>query len=94
MHADVRLNESFRATLGLAAVPASALTVDEVIARHVEARGGADRWQAIRTLRRTLGEDAEHPFIRTVSRHGYRFVCPVVEETDDGADSPTPAATR
>lgn len=43
--------------------------------------------QAIRTLRRTLGEDPREPrFIRTVSRHGYRFVFPdVVEEQDDDA---------
>jgi DNA-binding winged helix-turn-helix (wHTH) protein len=41
--------------------------------------------QAIRTLRRTLGEDPREPrFIRTVSRHGYRFVFPdVIEEEDD-----------
>src|SRR6266850_639547 len=33
--------------------------------------------QAIRTLRRTLGDDPREPrFIRTVSRHGYRFVFP------------------
>ncbi|MFN8062402.1 MAG: winged helix-turn-helix domain-containing protein [Vicinamibacterales bacterium] len=46
--------------------------------------------QAIRTLRRTLGDDSREPvFIRTVSRHGYRFVCTdVVEEPDEG-----PAAT-
>src|SRR3990172_2869763 len=43
--------------------------------------------QAIRTLRRTLGDDSREPrFIRTVSRHGYRFVFDgVVEEEDDGA---------
>ncbi len=48
--------------------------------------------QAIRTLRRTLGDDSKEPrFIRTVSRHGYRFVLPdVVEEADDGAQ-PAPA---
>lgn len=42
--------------------------------------------QAIRTLRRTLGDDSREPtFIRTVSRHGYQFVCTdVVEEEDDG----------
>src|SRR5437667_11762301 len=42
--------------------------------------------QAIRTIRRTLGDDSREPrFIRTVSRHGYRFVCPAVlqEEDDD-----------
>jgi DNA-binding winged helix-turn-helix (wHTH) protein len=36
--------------------------------------------QAIRTLRRALGEDGPGALIRTVSRHGYQFVCPVVEE--------------
>ena len=43
--------------------------------------------QAIRTLRRTLGEDPREPrFIRTVSRHGYRFAFPdVIEEEDDDA---------
>jgi DNA-binding winged helix-turn-helix (wHTH) protein len=43
--------------------------------------------QAIRTLRRTLGEDPREPrFIRTVSRHGYRFAFPdVIEEEDDEA---------
>lgn len=48
--------------------------------------------QAIRTLRRTLGDDSKEPrFIRTVSRHGYRFVLPhVVEEADDDA-RPAPA---
>src|SRR5206468_3869699 len=43
--------------------------------------------QAIRTIRRTLGDDSREPrFIRTVSRHGYQFVFPdVVEEEDSGA---------
>ena len=42
--------------------------------------------QAVRTLRRTLGDDSREPrFIRTVARHGYQFVCEdVVEEEDDG----------
>jgi len=40
--------------------------------------------QAIRTLRRTLGDDSRDPiYIRTVSRHGYRFVSQVVEQEDD-----------
>ncbi len=40
--------------------------------------------QAIRTLRRTLGDDSRDSiFIRTVSRHGYRFVGSVIEEEDD-----------
>jgi DNA-binding winged helix-turn-helix (wHTH) protein len=46
--------------------------------------------QAIRTLRRTLGDDArEHRFIRTVSRHGYQFTFPdVIEEADEDATVP------
>jgi DNA-binding winged helix-turn-helix (wHTH) protein len=58
--------------------------------------------QAIRTLRRTLGDDPREPvFIRTVSRHGYRFVHPgVVVETGDteaadamGPIAPAPSAS-
>ena len=44
--------------------------------------------QAIRTIRRVLDDDPRDPrFIRTVSRHGYRFVCDDVreEQEDDGA---------
>jgi DNA-binding winged helix-turn-helix (wHTH) protein len=41
--------------------------------------------QAVRTLRRALGDDPREPvFIRTVSRHGYRFVFPDVLEQRDG----------
>lgn len=43
--------------------------------------------QAIRTIRRVLGDDTREPrFIGTVSRHGYRFVFPDVreEQEDDG----------
>ncbi len=42
--------------------------------------------QAVRTLRRSLGDDSREPrFIRTVSRHGYQFVfAAVVEEDDEG----------
>ena len=43
--------------------------------------------QAIRTIRRVLGDDPREPrFISTVSRHGYRFVFPDVreEEEEDG----------
>ena len=49
--------------------------------------------QAIRTLRRTLGDDSREPrFIRTVSRHGYQFTCPdVIEEPDDDAPEPVRA---
>jgi DNA-binding winged helix-turn-helix (wHTH) protein len=50
--------------------------------------------QAIRTLRRTLGDDPREPrFIRTVSRHGYQFTCPdVIEEPDE--DLPEAAPVR
>ena len=49
--------------------------------------------QAVRILRRTLGDDPREPsFIRTVPRHGYRFVCDVVEEPDEGPQSVRPAA--
>src|SRR5213593_3310161 len=42
--------------------------------------------QAVRTLRRALGDDPRAPvFIRTVSRHGYRFVHTDVIEEADGA---------
>ena len=48
--------------------------------------------QAIRTLRRTLGDDPREPrFIRTVSRHGYQFTCPdVTEEPDEDVREPIP----
>jgi DNA-binding winged helix-turn-helix (wHTH) protein len=43
--------------------------------------------QAIRTIRRVLDDDPREPrFIRTVSRHGYRFVYDeVIEEDEDAA---------
>jgi DNA-binding winged helix-turn-helix (wHTH) protein len=49
--------------------------------------------QAVRILRRTLGDDPREPrYIRTVSRHGYRFVFPdLVEELDDGTAPPAVA---
>ena len=51
--------------------------------------------QAVRILRRTLGDDPREPtFIRTVPRHGYRFVCDVVEESDEGPPEPVPAAAE
>lgn len=47
--------------------------------------------QAVRTLRRTLGEEGGRVFIRTVSRHGYQFVYPVVEGEDAGQEPNPPA---
>jgi len=49
--------------------------------------------QAVRILRRTLGDDPREPrFIRTVSRHGYQFVFPDVSEELDGGAPPAVAA--
>ncbi len=50
--------------------------------------------QAIRTIRRVLGDDSREPrFVRTVSRHGYRFVfTDVVEEDDEGDWDVAPAS--
>ena len=56
--------------------------------------------QAIRTLRRALGDDSRQPlFIRTVSRHGYQFLGETVEEDQDdskaqGTASPEGGTTR
>jgi len=62
--------------------------------------------QAIRTIRRVLGDDSREPrFVRTVSRHGYQFIfADVIEEDDEGewqvaaadsapADRTTPSTT-
>ncbi|HEV8321155.1 MAG TPA: winged helix-turn-helix domain-containing protein [Myxococcota bacterium] len=49
--------------------------------------------QAIRTLRRALGDESREPtFIRTVSRHGYRFVHDGVDEEPDDAPLAAPSA--
>jgi DNA-binding winged helix-turn-helix (wHTH) protein len=45
--------------------------------------------QAVRTLRRCLGDDPREPrFIRTVSRHGYQFVYGAVTEEEDSPALP------
>ena len=42
--------------------------------------------QAVRTIRRALDDDPREPrFIRTVSRHGYRFVFTEVREEEENA---------
>jgi DNA-binding winged helix-turn-helix (wHTH) protein len=54
--------------------------------------------QAVRTLRRALGDDPREPtFIRTLPRHGYRFVHPGVSEQPDTEplpEGPLPSADR
>jgi DNA-binding winged helix-turn-helix (wHTH) protein len=46
--------------------------------------------QAVRTLRRALGDDPREPrYIRTVSRHGYQFV---FEDVSAEADGPGPGS--
>ncbi len=46
--------------------------------------------QAIRTLRRTLGDSAAAPrFIETIPKHGYRFVAPV-EDAELSTSEPAP----
>src|SRR5918993_2214382 len=50
--------------------------------------------QAIRTIRRVLGDESREPrFIRTVPRHGYRFVFSEVIEEDDANDAAELVAT-
>ena len=52
--------------------------------------------QAVRTIRRALDDNVREPvFIRTVSRHGYRFVYPdVIEEADDALHQDPIATTH
>jgi DNA-binding winged helix-turn-helix (wHTH) protein len=51
--------------------------------------------QAVRTLRRALGDDPREPsFIRTVSRHGYRFVYSDVAEEPEGPCEPIATPQR
>jgi hypothetical protein len=50
--------------------------------------------QAVRTLRRVLDDDPREPvFIRTVSRHGYRFVFPDVTAQPDEEPLPAPSGS-
>jgi len=60
-------------SLGFVAA-AAAQTVDEIVARHVEARGGAARWQALRSLRMTgraiAGPGREALVTREIKRPG------------------------
>jgi len=51
--------------------------------------------QAIRTIRRALGDDPREPrYIGTVSRHGYRFVFDGVREEDDNGAWPSAGADQ
>jgi TolB-like protein/DNA-binding winged helix-turn-helix (wHTH) protein len=50
--------------------------------------------QNISTLRKALGEDSNgHTYIETVPRRGYRFVAPVMFETEKMSDDAMPVAT-
>lgn len=54
------------------AVPVSAQTADEVIAKHLQARGGLEKIRAVQSLRFTgrmeLGPGLEAPFVQEVKR--------------------------
>ncbi len=51
---------------------AADLTVDEIVAKNIEARGGADKWKAVQSYRATgkmsLGGGLEAPFTMTKKR--------------------------
>jgi hypothetical protein len=49
MHA-IRMSGLILAAAALAVAPAAAMTVDEVIAKNIEARGGADNWSKVESI--------------------------------------------
>ncbi len=64
------------ATVALVAAPAAATTVDEVIAKHIEAKGGKARWDSVESMRLTGDFTAfslVHPFTLTRAR-GDRYL--------------------
>ena len=60
--------------LGALASPAGAQSIDEIVARHMAARGGAQSWQAIRSLRMSgrafAGPGREALVTREIKRPG------------------------
>jgi hypothetical protein len=60
------------ALAGLTAATASAQTADEIIAKHVQARGGMDKIKAVKSMRMTgkmtLGQGTEALFVREKAR--------------------------
>jgi hypothetical protein len=62
------------ARIGPLAPPAAAQTIDEIVARHMAARGGLERWQAIRSLRMSgraiAGPGREALVVREIKRPG------------------------
>lgn len=60
------------AGLSLLALPASAQTVDELIAKNVAARGGMEKLKAVKTMRltgkMTMGPGMEAPFVLELKR--------------------------
>ena len=61
-----RMLGAVAAVLGALAAPAAAQTVDEIVARNAEARGGAAAWRALRSMRLSgrmeLGHGVAVPF--------------------------------
>jgi outer membrane lipoprotein-sorting protein len=59
------------AVLALTALPASAVTVDQIIARYLQARGGIEKIRAVQTLRftgRMTLPDVEAPIVFEIKR--------------------------
>jgi outer membrane lipoprotein-sorting protein len=60
------------AAIALATSPAGAQTVDEIVARHVAARGGLDKIASLQTIRMTgtmtMGPGLEVPFVLEMKR--------------------------
>jgi hypothetical protein len=60
--------------LGGLTPPAAAQSIDEIVARHIAARGGLERWQAVRSLRMTgratAGPGREALVVREIKRPG------------------------
>jgi outer membrane lipoprotein-sorting protein len=57
---------------GLAGAALQAQTADEIIAKHIEARGGKDKIKAVQSIRMTgrmvMGQGMEAPFVRESAR--------------------------
>jgi outer membrane lipoprotein-sorting protein len=69
-----RRQASFTLAIGLAAASGWSQTLDEIVARHVEARGGRDKIKALQSVRMTghvrAGGGRQASVVREVSRPG------------------------